>query len=355
MSVARVTMADVARRANVSVATVSRVLSGGATTTQHTRATVLAAVRSVGYTSPHARRQAAAPPSRCIGVLVPAVGGAYVEDFLAGVHLSAAQRGFQPLIVSGHGHAPQEVRAIQSLRGHAVGALIVQDGALSDVTLRQQANRVPLVTVGRWASGTGLVELHIDQEAAAHAAVRYLLDLGHRDIAHLAGPRHHPHAARRLAGYRRALSEAGLAVSAPLVVRGDFLRAGGQRGMDTLLARAAPFTAVFAANDEMALGAMRALRRHGRCVPRDVSIVGFDDLRGLSTEGLGPSLTTVHQPIFEMGVTAGAAAVALACDEPPPTRTFEAPVVPRATCARRADPSGAPRGSTGAGRHAPRP
>lgn len=148
-----------------------------------------------------------------------------------------------------------------------------------------------------------------DQEGGGHLATRHLLSLGHRSIAHIAGVADHTDATERRAGYDRALREAGVPVRPELIVQGDLMESGGLLAMNRLLDSGQPFTAVFAANDQTAFGARLALYRRGVRVPDDVSILGVDDLPGAAYAT--PPMTTIRQPIYELGLAVAQALLAL--------------------------------------------
>lgn len=165
--------------------------------------------------------------------------------------------------------------------------------------LRRIAADVPLVVVGRAIARLEGQCLRVDDRHSAYEATRYLIGLGHRRIAHIAGPEFHQDALDRHAGYSQALSDAGLALDPQLIVEGDYTEHSGLLTTQALLSRAALFTAIFAANDQMAYGARLALYRHGIRVPDDVSLVEFDDQ--LASSYTTPPLTTVRVPTLEMG------------------------------------------------------
>jgi len=150
--------------------------------------------------------------------------------------------------------------------------------------------------------GPNLRSIQLNQQDGGYLATRHLLDMGHTRIAHVTGVLERPDPMERMHGYTRAMQEAGITVDSALVVSGDFTSEGGSRAMEELLALDIPFTAVFCANDETALGARLALYQHGMHVPQDMSIVGFDDLP--AAVYMTPPLTTVRQPVYKVGVYA---------------------------------------------------
>jgi LacI family transcriptional regulator len=207
--------------------------------------------------------------------------------------------------MSGHWHADEEARCIEVLRSRRVDGLIVLTGCLADSALRSVARSLPVVVTGRGLKAPHLFSLDFDNQEGARQATQHLLDLGHRRIAFIAGDPQHPDAVDRQRGYRLALEAAGLKLDPALVVQGDFTEDSGRAAVEHLLETRTRFSAVFAANDQMALGAALGLYRRGRRVPDDVSLVGFDDVAG--SVYMVPPLTTVPAASAgELARTAGA-------------------------------------------------
>ncbi|HEX8536880.1 MAG TPA: substrate-binding domain-containing protein, partial [Cystobacter sp.] len=171
--------------------------------------------------------------------------------------------------------------------------------------LLNSSQRLPLVTTGRHLQGPRVTSIQLNNEQAAFEATWYLIELGHTRIAHIAGPAHSIDAQARLAGYRRALLQAGLPVDVRLIAFGQFHEASGLMALNQLLETRQSFTALFIANDQMAYGARLALYRKSIRVPEDVSLIGFDDLP--SSLYTTPPLTTVRQPAYDLGHAAGEA------------------------------------------------
>jgi LacI family transcriptional regulator len=192
---------------------------------------------------------------------------------------------------------------------------------------------LPLLVVGRTIAGLERQCLRVDDALAAQEATSYLIELGHRRIAHIAGPVTHQDAVDRRAGYRRALEQAGLPLDKQLIVAGDYTEQSGLLALQSLFSRGALFTAIFVANDQMAYGARLGLYRRGIRVPEDVSIVGFDDL--LSSAYTTPPLTTVRQPTFDMGRAAAQAVLQLLAEHSVDLPTFTTSLVIRESAALR--------------------
>lgn len=292
---------DVARAAGVSYQTVSRVLNDSERLRPETRERVLAVIAELGYRPNEAARALVTRRSRTIGVVsTPTTHYGPVTSVHA-IEVAAREAGYGIRIahVAADGAIPA---VVDELAGHGVEALVVVAplvGVLDAV--RAAAPSVPLVTLD--ADGGG--SLTVDQAAGTRLAMQHLLGLGHRDIVHVAGPDDWHDARDRAAGYARELERAGLAPRPPLA--GDWTPASGHRAGIELL-RDESVTAVFAANDQMALGVLHAARERGVAVPGRVSVVGFDDVPEAAF--FAPPLTTVRQDFAELGRRAVATLVA---------------------------------------------
>lgn len=298
-----VTIEDVAALAGVSVATVSRALRGLANVAPATRARVEEAAGELRYRADPNASRLAAGHTRSIGIAMPIIGSWYFSQVLAGVEGVLAPAGYDLLVYSAAG--PEDRRRFL---GDALPVRKRVDGlVLVDFHL-------PPTEVGPWAeSGVCLVtvgqaterfpSVTIDDQTAARTAVAHLVELGHREIAVIAGEdeRFHfnvPRARRR--GFDEALAEVGCTVRPEHVADGAFTVESGRAAMDRLLAERLRPTAVFAASDEMAFGSMQSAREHGLRVPEDLSVVGFDDHDLAEATGL----TTIRQPVVSIGAVA---------------------------------------------------
>lgn len=302
-----VTLSDVAREAGVSPSTVSRVINETARVKPKKREAVLKAIERLQYHPNILARGLAQGRSLTIGVVTQEISSPYYGEMLKGVEQALEKTLFHPIFASGHWRADQEEAALKVLVGRRVDALIVMDGSVPEELLLELIKSMPVVVVGRKIDG--LPCLGIDNFRGAFEGVQHLIELGHRRIAHITGPQSHPDAIERLNGYKEALRQAGITFDPTLVVEGDYLEPSGLLAVESLLARGSLFTAIFAANDQMAYGANVALYRRGIRVPHDVSLVGFDDLP--SSSYFTPPLTTVRQPGLEMGWEAARLVLAL--------------------------------------------
>jgi LacI family transcriptional regulator len=201
------------------------------------------------------------------------------------------------------------------LRSRRVDGIIVLTGRLSDAALKQYAKALPVVATGRRLKAANLFSLDFDNFEGARLATTHLTGLGHQRIAFIAGNAEHPDANERLRGYRAGLEAAGIPFNPDLVAAGLFHEESGMLATDRLLDTRRRFTALFAANDQMALGACLALQRRSLRVPQDVSVMGFDDV-SMSRYSI-PPLSTVHHPAYELGQRAATAMLCLLRGEKP--------------------------------------
>jgi len=298
----RVSMADVAERAGVSGQTVSRVVNGSPRVDPDTRARIEAALAELGYRPHRAARALRTGRTQTLGLVVSTLASVGNSRMLQAVADAADSRGYALTVVT-LSRDGDVLAAFERLAEQGVDGAIVLNEATARVRgadVRAAGLRLLVVDSPR-DDRFSVVET--DHAGGAESAVKHLLGLGHRTVHHLAGPAGSFAAAERERGWRTALAAAGAAV--PDVVRGDWTSASGHGAASTLLARGA--TAVFAANDQMALGLLRGIAEAGRDVPGEVSVVGFDDLADAAD--YRPPLTTVRQDFDALGARAVAALV----------------------------------------------
>ena len=311
-------MTDVARLAGVSHQTVSRVVNGSPHVSGPTRAKVLAAMEQLGYRRNGLARALARRRSGILGVITFNTVLYGPVSTLYSVEQAASTVGLGVTIAVADRVASTEVvRALSRLQDQSVEGIVALAPQRDAVAaLSAELRSLPAVLVGGVLGGGGSTTrvahsgppaVGIDQYGGGVAATRHLLELGHRTVHHLAGPADWLDAVWRTEGWRDTLTEAGLLAPAPAA--GDWSARSGYAAMRELLAADPGLTAVFVANDQMSLGALRALDEAGRRVPEDVSMVGFDDVP--EAEFFGPPLTTVRQQFTE----AGRRAVAMLLDQ----------------------------------------
>lgn len=301
----RPTIEDVARLAGVSIATVSRCLHNPQVVAEPTRLRVLSAVRETGYALNTAAQSLRMRRSYTVLVLVPGIGNTFFSEILRGIQEVAAEAGITMLIGDTGREAGREEGYMQNLlNGRADGVLLLAEPQVAwlDLPIANTLGVRPVVVISEARPGGPGLAVRIDNEGAARDAVRHLVGLGHRRIAHLNGPESNILTAMRRDGYRRALREAGLAPDPALELPGDFGVASGAAAFRAFAALDPRPTAIFCSNDESAMGFISAAHAAGVRVPRDVSVIGFDDIHFAKV--FLPPLTTVRQPRREMGAAA---------------------------------------------------
>ncbi len=305
----KVTLEMVAQMAGVSPSTVSRILNGTAVVSDDKRQAVEHAIATLGFVPNPVARGLAGGRTLSVGVVTQAIDSPFYGGALRGIEDELSNAGYSPLFVSGHWNAAHEARCIDVLRSRRVDGIIVLTGRLSDAALSTLASSMPVVVTGRSLQAPGLASLSFDNFEGGRLATHHLLQLGHRRIAFITGDTRHPDAKERQRGYRAALAAAGVAHDPTLVLTGQYTEDSGRLAVERLLDSRAPFTAIFAANDQMAFGASLGLHRRRLRVPQDVSLVGFDDVAGALFSI--PPLSTVHHPVVELGQIAAKAMLQL--------------------------------------------
>ncbi|WP_055529216.1 LacI family DNA-binding transcriptional regulator [Streptomyces graminilatus] len=323
------TMADVARHAGVSVATVSHVLNETRVVRPATRQAVLDAIEVLGYTPNTLARSLVTARTRSIGLAVSAIGNPYFTEILQGVEAGALEHGYSLLIADPHDDPGHERKVVQLLHERRVDGMIVapsaDPGALVAYLTRHDVPTVFLDRLlGTPSDGTPLFDQVCAENAEPMALLMaHLTALGHRRIGLVAGRPGLSTTAERLTGYRLGLASAGLPHDERLVVHGDSESAGAERATAALLSLAAPPTALVTANDAMTIGTLRALRERGLTVPDDLALCCFDDFAWADL--FSPRLTAIAQPGKEIGAQAVRLLLDRLADPGRPTRTVRLP------------------------------
>lgn len=302
------TIRDVARRAQVSVASVSRALNGLENVSERTRARVAEAVRELGYV-PHAgARSLSLARTNAIGVVLPDLHGEFFSEIVRGMDREASRHGYLLLLSNLHAGSQQAANALRAMRGRVDGLIVMAPHLREEELATALPTGLPSVLINTRHSGGPSPEIHLDNEAGVHAVVEHLAALGRRRLVHIAGPKDNADAQERAEAFRKAASERGLAFE---IVHGDFEEESGKAAIAALLAAGHRFDAVFAGNDNMAIGAMEALRAAGKRIPEEVAVAGFDDIPLARHLGL----TTVRVRIAELGERALGRLIATLTDE----------------------------------------
>lgn len=295
------TIKDVAKAADVSVATVSRVLHNLAGYSEKTKQKVMQAVEELGYQPNAIARGLINKRTQTIGVLFPNVSSSFSSDILHGIEEVAHEKGFSVIVCNTAEDGKRTLKYLQVLREKQVDGIVFTSEVLKDEYYQAiKEMRVPVVLVNTMSQKYMIPYVKVDDRQAAYQATDYLIQKGHRKIAMIGGtPRDQIAGIPRMDGYRQALNDNGIEYVESRVAYGNFSLESGREAMEKLLVEAPPFTALFAASDEMAIGAMGIAMEKGLKIPDDISIIGYDDLSLASM--VFPPLTTIHQPLTTMG------------------------------------------------------
>lgn len=285
---AAATIRDVAARAGVSVATVSRVLNGKEVVRAETTALVLKAARSLRYVPNTAARSLSSRRSQTVGIVLPEVHGEFFSEVIRGIDVAARREGYHLLVSGSHSDVEEMLEVIDAMRGRVDGMVVMAP----DVEVGQLPDGIPLVLLN--SADERHDAITIDNCGGARTMMRHLLSLGHERIAFITGPSQNADARERLRGYRQAMRGRPRCEA-----RGNFTEASGYSAARRIAAMKPRPTAIFAANDSMAIGALGALAEAGVRVPEDVSVAGFDDIP--IARYVAPPLTTVGLDIAELG------------------------------------------------------
>jgi len=338
------TIHDVAHRADVSIATVSRVLNGNSRVSEESRRRVWAAAAELDYWPHGAARSLTTRRTHSLGVLLPDLYGEFFSEVIRGIDRAASQRRHHVLLSSSHADTGTVLAAARAMRGRIDGLILMAPEAGSADAVEAIRRRFPVVVLNPSAPVEGCDSVSIANFQGALAATRHLIALGHRTIATIRGPAGNVDAEERLRGCREAMRGAGLPGPA-LVLTGDFTEASGFRCAGEILRREPRPTAVFAANDSMAVGLLSALATRGLEVPRDLAVVGFDDIS--IARFISPPLTTVRVDAYGLGRQAVELMLSRGDPSLPAPTThavLPAPLVVRSSCGstpRGADADGA--------------
>jgi LacI family transcriptional regulator len=292
------TMNDVARHANVSIATVSHVINGTRFVSAERVERVHTAMRELGYTPDATARSLRIGRTDTIGLVVPDNSNPFFAALARWIEEAGFESGYTTILANSNERPDREHRYVSTLVSKRVDGLILSPsrGDHSTLTRLLLSANIPVVVVDRDAALPNADVVLYDNEGGSYEATRYLLELGHRRIGCVAGPSDASSATERANGFRKAIADAGLPEQP--VVEADFHFSGGREATARLLDRSDDFTALFAANDLMAAGAIRELQSRGMRVPEDVSVIGFDDAP--LAEMVFPALTTMRQPLQDM-------------------------------------------------------
>lgn len=318
-----VTRNDVARKAGVSTATVSYVInSGPRPVSAETRERVLAAIQELGYQPNAVARNLRMQRTSLLGLIMPDTRNPYFADVARGIEQVAFENGYTVMLCHSGYDLMRELQYVDMLHIQRVAGVIwVPATEHFDPYHKLMEYDVPTVVVDRLVPNVQSLAVLADNFRGGYLATEHLIQLGHRRIAFISRPVDLTHSQERMRGYLTALADHGIPAQPEWVARGGFRMEDGYQAVESLLRLQEPPTALFAYNDTMALGALRALYDHGLSVPRDFSLVGFDDIGPAAFSY--PSLTTVYMPKIEMGQRGAELLLAFINKEDPPAEWLQ--------------------------------
>lgn len=296
----RASIKDIARLANVSHSTVSRALRGSKLISDETVTRIRRIALESGYRPSAAARSLVTSRTATLGVVVTSIADPFAAEVVLGIEDAAGERDYSVILANSNAQPERELKVVQAFEERRVDGIIVTSSRVGAVYAEQLSQtQVPIVLLNNQHPSAFMHSVMIDNVAASAAATRHLIGLGHRRIAYIGDRFGCQSDTERADGFRQAMDEAGLPVRPDYLEPGNGAADGGAQAMAALLALPQAPTAVFCYNDMTAFGAMRAAAERGLAVPRDLSVTGFDDL--FFAQFSAPPLTTVRQPMREMG------------------------------------------------------
>lgn len=324
------TIRDVAEEADVSVATVSRVLNDSDSVRASTKEQVLEAAQALDYLPNETARNLRTQKTRTVGVLLPNMHGEFFAQITRGLDQRANEDGHHVLVSNSHTDEAEAESVIRSLLGRVEGLIILWPRLDIEFLDDLVPDTLPIVLLSTSVGNSRFQTISFDNRTGAYAAVEHLAEHDHERVAILTGDPVNYDAQERLAGYRKAVHDLDLVADSALEIKGDFTQEGGRVAVDRLLSLDSRPTALFASNDSMALGVLRGVHEANLEVPDDLALVGFDDIP--SARFATPSLTTVRAPTLELGRRAMDALLDAPSSEQPTHRTLDTQLIRRESC-----------------------
>jgi len=298
----RVTIKEVAEKAGVSIATVSRVLNESTLVQDETREIVKRVARDLRYSPNIAARNLSRSRTETIGILLPDLYGEFFSEVIRGMDITARQNKYHLIISSSHNSKAEIEAALRTMSGRVDGLIIMSPYIDTSALYANLPGALPVVLLNCHVDGNNVDAMNIDNYKGAHAVVTHLASHGHKRIAIIKGTEKNIDALERLRGYQDAIKASHAEYSASYEFQGDFTEASAHKAAIKILNTTPQPTAIFASNDAMAIGALSALRAHNISVPGDIALAGFDDIP-IATY-ITPSLTTVRVRISDLGALA---------------------------------------------------
>ena len=321
-----VTIRDVARAANVSISTVSRVLNSPSMVKEEKRAKVEEAIRTLGFSPNQMARGLLKKETGGLGVILPYVGGEFFSELLTSVDKAAQEQGMFLMISTSHRNTEAMKTVLKNMRSRVDGVMIMASDGTPEMLKSIVNGTSPIVFINTNTSDIdGLETVNFDNFSGAYMATEHLIKLNHKRIAMLKGPEFSFDASERLRGYRRALMDHGIELNHEMEIPGDFTPEAGYLAARSILDINPRPTAIFGANDQSTIALMSVLRNLDVSIPGDISVVGFDDIP--AARYAAPPLTSIKVPIWEIGETAIQRLIHLIREKDSPKEHHTHPVV----------------------------
>jgi LacI family transcriptional regulator len=299
-----ITIYDVAREANVSMATVSRVVNGNPNVKPTTRKKVTEVIDRLGYRPNAVARGLASKKTTTVGVIIPDISNQIFAELARGIEDIATMYNYNIILSNSDQNVDKELRLLNTMLGKQVDGLVFMSGNITEQHISEfEKSPVPIVLASAMEESGKIPSVNIDHEQAVYDAISTFIESGHKRIAMVIGPLHEPvNAEKKLLGYKRALSDAGIEYNEELVQEGDYTYDSGMEAFDKYLESEVKPTAVFVGSDEMALGVVHAAADKGFVIPNDFEVITSENTK-LSLM-VRPQLTTIVQPLYDIGAVA---------------------------------------------------
>jgi LacI family transcriptional regulator len=299
-----ITIYDVAREANVSMATVSRVVNGNPNVKPATRKKVLEVISRLGYRPNAVARGLASKKTTTVGVIIPDISSTFFAELARGIEDIATMYKYNIILSNSDQNKDKELHLLNTMLGKQVDGIVFMGGNITKEHVEEfDKSPVPIVLAGSIEETEHVPSVNIDYEQASYDAIISFIEKGHKNIAFVIGPMHEPiNEKKKLAGYKRALTEAGLEFNEELIVEGDYTYDSGIEAFEKLMELETKPTAIFVGADEMALGVVHGAQDQGYKIPDDFEVISSDNTRLAMM--VRPQLTAVVQPLYDIGAVA---------------------------------------------------
>lgn len=296
----KITIKDIAKEANVSITTVSRVLNNKPDVGDDTRAKILKIIEEMNYNPNSVARGLVMQKTHTIGLIIPDISNPFFPQIVRAVEDKAQELGYSVILFNTDNHLERERKAVELFKSKQVDGLIVSLSLGNEKILKNlKASNYPVVQIDRSVLDHIYPLVSIDNKKSAYQMVEYLIKKGHKKIAHISGDLNTTTARERLSGYKKVLKDYEIEINEDYIIEGDYTQDSAYKDMQHLLELESPPTAVFAANDLSAAGVYKALFDAGLKIPEDIAVAGHDDINLASL--LKPELTTMRQPKYKLG------------------------------------------------------